>query len=178
MSVSNAIEKMSCYILAGSNTVACGDEVDYDMEKIERGYRKYARIFEDVKLVLTQKQAKEKFLNYPHVCEQEETPLLANSLKAALKDSKTDYIFVGSADITNFSLELPVNLIKEYGGESFMGYDFEDQDGSNKFQFGIYNKKLLSKLLDIKPDDDQSIDSLLLSDGRLLKFPEGMKISY
>lgn len=168
---------MSCYILAGAVTGGGRDEADCDMEKVEKGYRQYARIFEDVKLVLTKEQAKEKFLNYSHVYEKQETPQLANSLKAALNDSKADCIFVGSADIINFSLELPVKLIKEYDGESFMGYEFDDKEGKNKFQFGIYNKKLLATLLDISPDSSESIDSVLLADSRLLKFPEGMEIS-
>ncbi len=187
MSVSNEIEKMRCYIITNSQPPdqdkqesgennENNENKSYDMDKLESGYKQYARIFEDVKLVLSADQAKESFLNYPHVCNKSDSRNFSDSLKTILEDSDGEYVFIGSSDIDNFSLELPLNLIRQYDGESFLGYTNDTETNKNNFHFGIYNKKLLGKLNEIPDGDTKSVEELLATESRLVEFPEGLKI--
>ena len=164
-------KQMSCYILAGGEENPLEDfQMVGGTTRLENSFKNYARVFDRVKLVIKEDQAKEKYLNYPHVCDQlaENKPVVG--VAAALEDADTDAVFIGRSDITDFPLKLLVNLIKSYNGESFLGY--VDKDNNQKPLFGIYNKRLTDRL-DISPE--LTLDDLLVDDARFLEIPEDIE---
>ncbi|MEA1981855.1 MAG: hypothetical protein U9N54_12930 [candidate division Zixibacteria bacterium] len=161
---------MSCYILAGGKNYQEDFVPTGDLTRLEAGYRRYAKIFEKVKLVIKKDQAKEHYLNYPHVLDKSDRKNFSVGVETALKDAKCDVVFIGSSDLLDFPLEWPVNLIKDYQGESFLGYLIPDKnDNSKKHLFGIYNKKVISDMIADKTNSD--IINQLVQSGRLLPVP-------
>lgn len=161
---------MSCYILAGGKN----NQEDFvptgDLTRLEAGYRRYAKIFEMVKLVIKKDQAKEHYLNYPYVLDNSDQKNFSVGVETALNDAKCDAVFIGSSDLLDFPLEWPVNLIKDYQGESFFGYMIPDKnDSDKKHLFGIYNKKAMSEMTADKTNAD--IISQLVKAGTLLPVP-------
>ncbi len=173
---------MSCYILAGGKNYQDDFVPTGDLTRLEAGYRRYAKIFEMVKLVIKKDQAKEHYLNYPHVLDKSDRKNFSVGVETALKDAKSEAVFIGSSDLLDFPLEWPVNLIKNYQGESFLGYLIPDKnDKSKKHLFGIYSKKAMSEMTidntnsDIISQSDSisqsDIISQLVQSGRLLPVP-------
>lgn len=161
-------KEMDCYILAGGeNNPATDFKKSGDLHKLERSYRNYAKVFEKVKLVIKKGQAKEQYLNYPHVCDETTHTKPVVGVATALNDAESDAVFIGSSEIGEFSPALLVELVKNYNGESFLGYT----DNNNPQPlFGIYNKRLAENL----PSEFDSIcvTDLLDQQARLLPLPE------
>ncbi len=172
-------KQMNCYILAGGEK---NRERDFssqgELTRLETGYRRYAAIFDKVKLVIKEDQAREHYLNYPHVCDASDRRDPVVGLQAALDDTGADAVFIGSTEVTDFPLELPVNLIKNYNGEPFLGYRIPEMDENSQPLFAIYSRKFLSKkfLKQILTDSDGKLDieQLLDSGGKLLPLPDGV----
>jgi len=165
---------MSCYILAGGEENQFEDfQIEGDSTRLEKSFQNYAKVFDRVKLVIKEDQAKEKYLNYPFVCDQLAGNKAVIGVAAALEDAKTDAVFIGTSDMSNFPLKLLVNLVKSYNGESFLGY--VDKENNQKPLFGIYNKRLSDKL-DIS--GELSLDDLIVDDARFLEIPEDIDADY
>lgn len=166
--MSKWFKEMDCYVLAGGEE---NPKRDFDLlgelTRLEKSFRSYAAIFEKVKLVIKEKQAREKYLNYPYVCDIDETPKATVGVATALEDADSDAIFIGTSDISDFPISLLANLVKNYNGEAFLGY----VDKNNKHQplFGIYNKKVKSK---IEKTGQLSLENLEEDEIKLLELPE------
>jgi molybdopterin-guanine dinucleotide biosynthesis protein A len=170
----NRFQEMTCFILAGGKDNSRKDFTDIDgLPRLEKGYRRYAAVFEKVKLVLKSEQAREKYLNYPHVCDDDPVHSVLAGLKAALEHAPSDAVFIGSSEIMDFPLELLVNLVKNYQGESYLVY-CRDESGSGEHQplFGIYNKRLAPKLAEALSTGALTLESVLQGDGRMIPLPD------
>jgi len=162
------LREMCCYILAGGKSNVAQDFVPVgELTRLETGYRRYAALFELVKLVIKEEQAREHYLNYPHVIDSTPTRSAAVGVATALADASSDFVFVGSSDIVDFPLRKAVELIRNYNGEAFLGYASEDGD-QRQFLFGIYNKKALSRLSGAVESGDPDLALLMKDDARLL----------
>lgn len=137
-------KEMSCYILAGGEDNPKDDFLKIgEITRLEKSFRSYAAVFDKVKIVIKNDQAKEKYLNYPHICDEQELKSAAVGVEAALKDANTEAVFIGRSDINEFPLSLLVKLVKSYNGEAFMGY--VNKNNNHQPLFGIYSKELQSK---------------------------------
>jgi hypothetical protein len=77
----------------------------------------------------------------------------------------------------DFPLDLLVNLIKKYDGESFLGYyDQSRGDQSRQPLFGIY-KRDLSEQINLEQKQPTSVEDLLSGDVKLIPLPEGIDAS-
>jgi len=163
---------MDCCVLAGGRSNPGEDFLpDGDLTRLERWYRRYAAVFETVKLVLKESQATEHYLNYPYIVDDEPEQSMVVGIRAALKNADSDAVFIGSSDITDFPLELIVNLVKQYKGELFLGYTGGPEEPSTgQPLFGIYHKRLVEQLDDSGSDTDR-LFRLLEEEGRLLRLP-------
>ena len=169
---------MECYILAGGEN----QQKRYlkkvgEITQLEKSYRKFAAVFDRVKLVIKKEQAKEQFLNYPYVCDKQDTRQPVVGVATALQNANSDAVFIGSADFSEFPLKLLVDLVNNYNGESFLGYCMDEPAcGNYQSWFGIYNKKVLSKLsvTELSPD---SLKKLLNDDTKLLPLPDNFDAS-
>lgn len=172
--MSDPFKEMTCYILAGGKENSQKDFTDVGgLTRLEKGYRRYAAIFEQVRLVLKKDQAREKYLNYPHVCDETPDHSALEGVRTALEDAPTDAVFVGSSEIMDFPLELLVNLVKNYNGESYLGYsDSHNPDGSHQPLFAIYNRRLAPKLHAAMTDGSNSLDKIAIGEGRTIPLPE------
>ncbi len=164
---------MECFILAGGEN----QQKRYlkkvgEITQLEKSYRRFAAVFDRVKLVIKKEQAKEHFLNYPYVCDKQDVKEPVIGVETALQNASSDAVFIGSADISDFPLKLLMELINNYNGESFMGY-YASEPGQSDYQscFGIYNKKLLTKLN--QPEISfNTLKELLADDIKLIRLPE------
>ncbi|MFQ5454533.1 MAG: hypothetical protein ACE5D6_10160 [Candidatus Zixiibacteriota bacterium] len=171
-------KEMNCYVLAGEGNNQKQD-FNYigDITRLEKSFRNYAAVFENVKLVIKNEQAKEHYLNYPHICDEAVSYSHVIGVATALKDAESDAVFIGSSNIANFPLELLVNLIKNYNGESFLGYFDKKNESSNcQFLFGIYHKKLSQKI-GYNINEAVSIDDLVKDNFKLIPLPKGVDAS-
>ncbi len=170
--VENRFTQMDCFVLAGGKSNAAEDfQREGDYTRIEKGYRRYAAVFEKVTLVLKEEQATERYLNYPHICDDEPTHGAVAGIRAALSKSDSEAVFIGSTDITEFPLELAVDLVRRYDGEMFLGYN-DHQKGPDTVQplFGIYSKKLAARLLKAGQSTEE-LAELIRDEGRLMPLP-------
>ena len=105
--------EMDCFLLAGGKDNPRKDlERDGDISRLERGYRRYAKLFERVTLVLKRDQATVPYVNYPHICDTETEHGAVYGVKAALQQAESDAVFIGSSDIVDFPLELACELVR------------------------------------------------------------------
>ena len=164
---------MTCFILAGGKDNGRKDFTSVDgLPRLEKGYRRYAAVFEKVKLVLKAEQAREKYLNYPYVCDDEPDHNVLAGVRTALNSAGTEAVFIGSSEIIDFPLELLVNLVRNYRGESYLGYCRDDGDaGSSQPLFGIYNKRLAPKLTEALREGAANLASVLRKEGRMIPLP-------
>lgn len=170
--MTTTFREMPCFLLAGGKSNSFEDfQADGDLTRLERTYRRYAALFERVWLVLKRDQAKERYLNYPHVCDDSAEHRPIAGLTAALKQANADAAFVGSTDAADFPLELIVDLVRNYQGEMFLGY--RSKDGRQPL-FGICSSKLAVRLEALTDQTRESLQALLASEGRLLPLPEGV----
>ncbi|MDF1545118.1 MAG: hypothetical protein P1R58_08460 [bacterium] len=172
--MAQSFKQMNCYILAGGKKNQDRDfSSQGELTRLETGYRRYAAVFDKVKLVIKEDQAKEHYLNYPHVCDASDHRNPVIGLQAALDDTGADAVFIGSTELVDFPLELPVNLVKNYNGEPFLGYHIPDMDENAQPLFAIYSRELLNEEL---TDSDGKLDmhQLLTSGGKLLPLPKGV----
>ena len=162
-------KEMECYIVvptqpAGKFTT---DKIA-ERALLEQSFRNYAAVFDKVKIVITKSQAKEHYLNFPHICQSDEYVTKVD-LSKLLTDANSDAIFIGHTEMGDFRISLLANLLKSYNGELFMGYK-SDRPHLNKLQFGIYNKALVSKCSNLQREI--AIDSLDKESYKLLPLPE------
>lgn len=168
----NRFREMDCFVLAGGKSNQERDfQPDGDLTRLERGYRRYAAVFERVTLVLKKDQARERYLNYPHVCDETPEHGAVHGIEEALRRSGSDAVFIGSSEITDFPLALVVELVRNYQGESFLGYQSSHQ-GVAQPLFGIYSKKLVDSLNEAKAQDLNDLMQLLAREGKLLPLPD------
>lgn len=168
----NRFAEMDCFVLAGGKSNQSEDfQPDGDLTRLEKGYRRYAAVFEKVKLVLKKDQATERYLNYPHICDEASDRGAVVGIKAALQHSESEAMFIGSSDIADFPLELAAELVKSYNGELFLGYcDQSDQAGKYQPLFGIFSKRLVGHL-EAAGLSLQEFSKTLLREGRLMPLP-------
>jgi len=164
---------MDCYLLAGGKS---NNREDFDKQgeltRLENTYRRYAAIFDNVKLVIKAEQAREHYLNYPHVIDNSDRQHFAIGLEAALNDASSDAIFVGSSEVFEFPLDLPVHLVKNYNGESYLGFSERDNSDDKQLLFGIYNRAMLPDVLQAAELPTDKSGDLIRSHGRLIPRPE------
>lgn len=164
--------QMSCYLLVGGKSNNSEDfSKQGELTRLENTYRRYAAIFDNVKLVIKAKQAKEHYLNYPHVIDNSDRQHFAVGLETALNDATSDAIFVGSSEVFDFPLELPVHLVKNYNGESYLGFSDEDKSDDKQLLFGIYNRAMLPEILQAAELPAHKCGDLIRSSGRLIPRP-------
>jgi len=166
--------RMECYLVANDPAQAprhfepCGKTTS-----LEQGYRRYATLFEQVRLVLNDDQATGRYLNYPHVCESSAQRTAVVSVACALRESASEAIFVGSTAIDQFPYELAVELVRQYDGEPFLGYYKPTEDGQTQQPlFGIYHKRLLQRLSEVNTEDNQALLAVLTREGKLVPLPD------
>ncbi|UCC43772.1 MAG: NTP transferase domain-containing protein [Candidatus Zixiibacteriota bacterium] len=166
--------RMNCYVLAGGENHSKEHfRVDGELTRLEKSYRRYAAVFEKVSLVLKRSQAKERYLNYPHLCDPSDKMSVAGAVAAALERADSEAVFIGSADFVDFPLELAARLVREYDGESFLGYaDADSPQNLHQPLFGIYHKKLAGHLLDKVATTGDGLASLLSRVGKLVPLPK------
>ncbi|MEE8577834.1 MAG: NTP transferase domain-containing protein [candidate division Zixibacteria bacterium] len=171
--MSNPFREMNCFVLAGGHKDRKRHfEPDGELTHLEKGYRRYAAIFERVTLVLKEEQAREEYLNYPHVCDETEDYSAAHGIETALKNANSEAIFIGSADITDFPLQLAVELVRNYSGENCLAYYVETEDKQSRQPlFGIYSRKLTPRLKAFLKDGKESLADLMAAEGKLLPLP-------
>lgn len=168
--MNNRFAQMDCFILAGGpNNPQSDFETEGDLTRLEQSFRKYAAVFERVRLVLKQGQAVERYLNYPFVCDDDPRSSAAVGLATALRNSQSEAVFVGSSDIRDFPLELVVDLVKRYDNEMFLGYRIGDQP---QVVFGICHRRLAGRLQEMTELSRPKLEQLLSDCGRLLPLPE------
>jgi len=169
----NRFAEMDCFVLAGGKS---NESEDFqrvgELTRLEKGYRRYAAVFEKVKLVLKKDQATERYLNYPHICDEVSDRDAVIGIKAALEQSDSEAVFIGSSDIVDFPLELAAELVKSYNGELFLGYR-DDSGEADSYQplFGIFSKRLAGHL-DSNGFTLKELSQLLSREGRLVPLPE------
>ena len=172
----NMFRDMPCFILAGGKHNQHRDFQDMDgVTRLERGYRRYAAVFEKVKLVLKRDQARERYLNYPHVCDDDPDYGELVGLHTALNQPGCEAVFIGSSEIIDFPLELVVNLVKNYRGEPYLAYF--DQDASEHPRqplFGIYHRSLAPRIAEALSQGRRSMEVLPEGEGRMIPLPEGV----
>jgi len=170
--MSQQFKQMNCYLLAGGKS---NNREDFskqgELTRLENTYRRYAAIFDNVKLVIKAEQAREHYLNYPHVIDDSDRQHFAVGLKTALNDATSDAIFIGSSDVFEFPLELPVHLVKNYNGESYLGYSEQDDPDDKHLLFGIYNRAMLPDILQAAELPTEKSGDLIRSSSRLIPRP-------
>ncbi len=162
-------KEMSCFLIVPKQpeSIFKTDKI-VQRAKLEQSFRNYAAVFENVKLVLTHSQAKEHYLNFPHICctdNSDPTSYLSRLINYTVSEA----VFIGHTDIGDFPISILANLLKAYNGELFMGYKSNNQQFNQK-QFGIYHKNLISTITDSK--EEIELDSLDKNRCRLLPFPK------
>jgi len=168
----NRFAEMDCFVLAGGRSNPSEDfEPVGELTRLEKGYRRYAAIFEKVRLVLKKDQATERYLNYPHICDDASDRGAVIGIKAALEQSDSEAVFIGSSDIVDFPLELAAALVKSYDGELFLGYrDDSGQSGRHQPLFGVFSKRLASHMETVGLSL-QEFSKMLGREGRLIPLP-------
>lgn len=170
----NPFREMNCYVLAGGQRQRSRHfQPEGDLTRLERSYRRYATVFEKVSIVIKKEQAREKYLNFPHVCDKAADYDIAYGVEAALKNADSKAVFIGSCDITDFPLSLAVDLVKQYNGEKFLGYyDASHKAESHQPLFGIYSKSLVPKIEEMIKRGETDLSGLMAEEGTLLPLPE------
>ncbi len=169
---------MSCYILAGGKQNGDRDFSSVgEITRIEKSFRRFASVFDKVKLVIKEDQAREGYLNYPHICDKQNHRSAVVGVATALGDADSDAVFIGSSDMLDFPLDLLVNLIKSYDGETFLGYyDRSRGDQTPQPLFGIYNRRL-SERINLDEKQPNSVTDLLSGKVKLIPLPNGIDAS-
>jgi len=169
--MTNPYREITCFVLAGGEATSIRDfESEGELTRLESIYRRYAKVFEKVMLVLKSEQARERYLNYPYVCDRQPGRNIVFGVEAALENADSDTTFIGSSAIADFPPELIVGLIRDYRGESFLGYCTDDGSACQPL-FGLYNRHLVDKLKSASPTNRESLMSLVRSEGRFIPLP-------
>jgi molybdopterin-guanine dinucleotide biosynthesis protein A len=168
----NRFADMDCFVLAGGEQNPARDfETDGDLTRLEKGYRRYAALFERVTLVLKREQAVERYLNYPHVCDEETERDPMIGVRTALQRADSDPVFIGTSEIGDFPLELAVALVRDYNGELFLGYGERSKSGSPRPLFGVFSKRLINRI-DAIGTGTGAFQELLAAEGRFVSPPD------
>jgi molybdopterin-guanine dinucleotide biosynthesis protein A len=162
--------RMNCYLIASDGKADTDGSRDGEsFKRLEKSYQRYASIFENVSLVLNPELAREGYLDFPHVCKKSKDICPVESVALAIKNANSEAVFIGSADISDFPLELAVKLVREYNGESFLGYRGpSDENRPTQPLFGIYSKKMAAELTDLDSEDSDRFMQLLGEVGKLM----------
>lgn len=172
----NAFRGISCFVLATDKTDRKRHfEPAGDITRLEKSYRHYAKLFERVTLVLSREQVNERYLNYPHVTDDRSRQDPAHAVETALKHARTDTVFIGSSDIDEFPLHLVVELVRQYEGEPFLGYQLPDDDGRSQPLFGIYSREFADRIAGASLKEADELRDFAAREGRLLPLPEGVQ---
>lgn len=167
---------MSCFVLAGGKADRKRHfEPAGDITRLEKSYRHYAKLFERVTLVLGPEQLNERYLNYPHVTDEQTPQDPAHGVETALKHARTNTVFIGSSDIDEFPLHLVVELVKNYNGEPFLGYRTPDDDKQAQPLFGIYSKDFASKIAGQSLKKAGELKKFAEQEGRFIPLPEDVQ---
>jgi molybdopterin-guanine dinucleotide biosynthesis protein A len=172
--MNNKFTQMECFVLAGGARNPVNDFTpDGELTHLEKSYRRYAKVFENVRLVLKADQATERYLNYPHICDQESRRSAVVGIQAALAQAQSEAVFIGSTEISEFPLELAADLVRQYNGELFLGYcDSSTEPTRHQPLFGIFSKKLLAQFAEAG-QTALDLARFLAQKGRLLPLPTG-----
>jgi len=169
--MTNRFAEMDCFVLA-----RCERNADRDFEpvgevtRLEQVYRRYAAVFENVFLVLKKDQAIERYLNYPHVLDDNSGRAPVIGLRTALEEARSEAVFIGNSGITDFPLHVVVDLVKNYNGELFLGYCDASRPDRHQPWFGVFSKRLIQRLTDTGVKS-LSLSELLSRVGRILPLP-------
>jgi molybdopterin-guanine dinucleotide biosynthesis protein A len=164
---------MSCYLLAGNRERGDHFASEGDLTRLETSYRRYAKLFERVVLVLKSDQARDWYLNYPHVVDEGDRMHPAVGVATALKNARSEAIFVGSADLVDFPLDLVANLVRRYRGEPFLGYKIQSgETGKRQPWFGIYSRQLAEETEKSGESLESTLLKVLESQGRFIELPD------
>ena len=168
----NRFAEMDCYVLAGGPRNPERDaQREGDMTRLERGYRRYAKVFEKVILVVKQHQARVPYVNYPHICDDEADQGAVYGIKTALREAESEAVFIGSSEIIDFPLELLYDLVTRYNGEMFLGYrDWLGSPGEPQPLFGVFHKKLVRKL-EQAGESIEALQQVLAAEGKFVPLP-------
>ncbi len=158
--------EMNCYVITSADTdiVRKTDKIE-QKALLEQAFRNYAAVFDKVKIVISPSQAKEHYLNFPHLI-QEQNSNQPDSFHSLVKDATSEAIFVGHSDFYDFPISLLANLIKSYNGELFMGYKSKSLIPTQPL-FGIYHSSLFKQ-----PEVIKNIDTMDKKSFKLLPLPE------
>lgn len=172
----NPFREMNCYVLAGGERQRSRHfQPEGELTRLERSYRRYATVFEKVAIVIKKEQAREKYLNFPHVCDTTPEYDIAYGVEAALKNADSGAVFIGSCDITDFPLSLAVELVKKYNGEKFLGYyDASHKAETHQPLFGIYSKELAPEIEAMIERGETDLAALMAKEGTLLPLPKNI----
>ncbi len=167
-SIPTTLRTMPCYLTSEHPTdpVAQGD-----FEAVEESYRSYARLFDRVRLVLTRPQARERLLAYPHVVSEAEPTDRLEQIRSALDHTNAESIFVGDRTLTTFSPELVLELVRNYNGEAYLGYEPVDSHGTPQPWFGIFRRDFVASLLERGVAASHRLTDRLTVQGRRLPLP-------
>ncbi len=159
-------KEMNCYIVATAeiDSLSKTDKIE-QKALLEHSFRNYAAVFDKVKIVISKSQAKEHYLNFPYII-QDENSTEPNRLQTLATDATSEAIFVGHSAFYDFPISLLANLIKSYNGELFMGYKSENQK-LNQPPFGIYHTSLFTH-----KEKLNSFETMIKKSYRLLPLPE------
>lgn len=138
-------KEMDCFLLTQTT-----QKQKHTLDKIaqramlEQSFRNYAAVFDKVKLVISESQAKEHFLNFPFVSHSKNSSDEFDLLPL-LKNANSEAVFIGHTNLVDFPISILVELIKSYNNEMFLGYK-SPSTSSQKLNFGIYNKSIIPTL--------------------------------
>ena len=163
-------KEMDCYLLTDTTPTQ-----KYNFDKIvqraqlEQSFRNYAAVFDKVKLVISDSQAKEHFLNFPHISIAKKSFEEADLLNL-LRNSKSEAVFIGYTNLVDFPISILSKMLQTYNNEMFMGYDSKPSK-SHSLSFGIYNKSMIPAL-------EKSHKAVQIQDKKRFKYlsiPESVK---
>lgn len=173
-SIHERFAMIPCYLLAGgANNQSFDFERRGDITRLEQSYRRYASLFENVRLVLKSEQARGWYLNYPYITDQRTTQGAMVGIESALAASPHEFIFLGSTRFDSFPLNLAAHLVKSYNGESFLGYG--DPLSNPNWQqplFGLYHKRLAERISKSLERGEKDIRSIIGNEGTMLPLPK------
>ncbi len=166
--MTNRFTQMDCFILAGGAQNPSRDfEPEGELTRLETRFRRFASIFERVRLVLKPSQATERYLNYPHVCDTDETPSPLVGLMTALRNSNSEAVFIGTCEPSEIPLEMIVDLVNRYNNEMYLGYRYGAEGRS---MIGICHRKLADQI-ETGRTSGRRLGDILSENGTVLPWP-------
>lgn len=164
----NRFAQMDCFILAGGPQNQSRDfEPEGEITRLESRFRKFASIFERVRLVLKPEQATERYLNYPHVCDSDPTSSPVVGLMTALRNSNSEAVFIGTCEPSDIPLESIVELVNRYNNELYLGYRVGTEGRS---VLGICHRRLADQI-ESEQTSGRRLGDILSENGTFIPLP-------